>query len=163
MALLARTEGIFAEPAAASTIAGLKRLIEQGAVSRDETIVCVITGAGLKDPYTARRFITKVKQVDRILSQIESRSYTTRLGTTKLAMLRVIAGKETYGYEIWRSLQKLGLELDISSVYQHLSELEKIGLILKSRTASVLGKPKRTYYRTTDQGRSLITATNSQK
>jgi threonine synthase len=163
MALLARTEGIFAEPAAASTIAGLKRLIEQGAVSRDETIVCVITGAGLKDPYTARRFITKVKQVDRILSQIESRSYTTRLGTTKLAMLRVIAGKETYGYEIWRGLQKLGLELDISSVYQHLSELEKIGLILKSRTASVLGKPKRTYYRTTDQGRSLITATNSQK
>ena len=98
-----------------------------------------------------------------ILSQIESRSYTTRLGTTKLAMLRTIADKETYGYEIWRSLQKLGLELDISSVDQHLSELEKIGLILKSRTASVLGKPKRTYYRTTDQGRSLITGANSQK
>ena len=157
MALLARTEGIFAEPAAASTIAGLKRLIEQGAVSRDETIVCVITGAGLKDPYTARRFITKVKQVDRILSQIESRSYTTRLGTTKLAMLRVIAGKETYGYEIWRSLQKQGLKLDISSVYQHLSELEKIGLVTRSRTESVLGKPKRIYYGTTVKGRSFIT------
>lgn len=157
MALLARTEGIFAEPAAASTIAGLKRLITQGAVSRDETIVCVITGAGLKDPYTARSFITKVKQVDRILSQMESREFTTRLGRTKLTMLQVIANKETYGYEIWRSLQKLGFELDISSVYQHLSELEKIGLIFKSRTQSVLGKPKRNYYCTTDKGRSLIT------
>jgi threonine synthase len=158
MALLARTEGIFAEPAAASTIAGLRRLIDEGAVSRDETIVCVITGAGLKDPYTARRFISKVKQVDRILNQIESRSYTTRLGRTKLAMLQVIAGKETYGYEIWRSLKRLGFELDISGVYQHLSDLEKIGLIAKSRTESVLGKPKRSYYCTTDKGRAFVSA-----
>jgi len=157
MTLLARTEGIFAEPAAASTIAGLRRMIDQGAVSKDETIVCVITGAGLKDPYTARRFTTKLKQVDRILSQIESRNYTTRLGRTKLTMLRVIANKETYGYEIWRSLQKRGLKLDISSVYQHLSELEKIGLVTRSRTESVLGKPKRCYYATTVKGRSFIT------
>src|SRR5208282_3780396 len=157
MTLLARTEGIFAEPAAASTIAGLRRMIDQGAVSKDETIVCVITGAGLKDPYTARRFTTKLKQVDRILSQIESRNYTTRLGRTKLTMLRVIANKETYGYEIWRSLQKRGLKLDISSVYQHLSELEKVGLVTRSRTESVLGKPKRCYYATTVKGRSFIT------
>jgi len=156
MSLLARTEGIFAEPAAASTIAGLKRLVDQGAVSRDEAIVCVITGAGLKDPYTARRFITKVKQVDRILSQIESRRFTTRLGRTKLAILRVIASKDTYGYEIWRSLQRLGFNIDISSVYQHLSDLEKMGLIMESRTESVLGKPKRNYYCTTDKGRSLV-------
>lgn len=156
MTLLARTEGIFAEPAAASTIAGLKRLIEHGTVSRDETIVCIITGAGLKDPYTARKFTTKLKHVDRLLTQIESRSFTTTLGGTKLTMLKVIANKETYGYEIWRSLQKLGLKLDISSIYQHLSELEKIGLIMKSRTESVLGKPKRGYYCITDKGRSLI-------
>jgi threonine synthase len=155
MTLLARTEGIFAEPAAASTIAGLRRLINQGTVRRDETIVCVITGAGLKDPYTARRFTTKVRQVDRLLSQIESRSYTTRLGKTKLMILEVISDKETYGYEIWRRLQKLGLKLDISSVYQHLSELERSGLVMKSRTESVFGKPKRTYYCPTDMARSL--------
>jgi len=156
MSLLARTEGIFAEPAAASTIAGLKRLVNQGTVSRDEDIVCVITGAGLKDPYTARRFITKVKQVDRILSQIESRRFTTRLGRTKLAILKVIWSKDTYGYEIWRSLQRLGFNIDISSVYQHLYDLEKVGLITESRTESVLGKPKRSYYCATEKGQSLI-------
>jgi threonine synthase len=155
MTLLARTEGIFAEPAAASTIAGLKRLVNQGAVRRDESIVCVITGAGLKDPYTARRFTTKVRQVDRLLSQIESRSYTTRLGKTKLMILEVISDKETYGYEIWRNLQRIGLKFDISSVYQHLSELEKSGLVMKTRTESVFGKPKRTYYCTTEVARSL--------
>jgi threonine synthase len=159
MALLARTEGIFAEPAAASTIAGLKKLIDQGRVDRDEEIVCVITGAGLKDPHTARRFIAKVKQVDKILTQNESRRFTTRLGRTKLEILRIIAEKQTYGYEVWGALKRrLGWDLDISSVYQHLSELEKTGLIRRSKVESVLGKPERFYYSTTDRGKALITA-----
>jgi hypothetical protein len=42
-----------------------------------------------------RKFITKVKQVDRILGQIESRRFTTKLGGTKLKMLKIIAEKET--------------------------------------------------------------------
>jgi len=155
MTLLARSEGIFAEPAAASTIAGLKRLIDRGSVRRDESIVCVITGAGLKDPYTARRFTTKVKQVDSLLSQIESKRYSTRLGRTKLLILEIILDKEAYGYEIWRRLEKHGLNLDISSVYQHLTELEKNGLVVKSRTERVLGKPRRTYYCATKLGRSF--------
>jgi threonine synthase len=159
IALLARTEGIFAEPAAAATIAGLKGLVDQGRVDRTEEIVCVITGAGLKDPNTARKFIAKVKQVDRILSQIESRRFTTRVGGTKLKMLKIIAEKETYGYEIWSKLKKTqGLELDISSVYQHLSELEKVGLIRRSKVERVLGKPERNYYSVTDRGRALTTS-----
>jgi threonine synthase len=159
MALLARTEGIFAEPAAAATIAGLKKLADQGRVDRNEEIVCVITGAGLKDPYTARKFITKVKQVDRILSQIESRRFTTRLGGTKLKMLKIITEKETYGYEIWSKLkQRQRLDLDISSVYQHLSELEKVGLIRRSKVERVLGKPERNYYSITDRGKALTTS-----
>jgi len=47
--LLATTEGIFAEPAAAASIAGLKKLINNGYVGKNERVVCVITGAGLKD------------------------------------------------------------------------------------------------------------------
>jgi threonine synthase len=159
MTLLARTEGIFAEPAAAATIAGLKKLVDQGRVDRNEEIVCVVTGAGLKDPYTARRFIAKVKQVDKILSKLESRRFTTRLGRTKLEMLKIIAEKETYGYELWATLkQRLAWDLDISSVYQHLSELERVGLIMRSRVASVLGKPERYYYSATDRGKALVTS-----
>jgi len=51
--LLASLEGIFVEPASASSIAGLKKLIESGAISREEEVVCVTTGHGLKDPEAA--------------------------------------------------------------------------------------------------------------
>jgi len=47
---LARLEGIGVEPSSAATIAGLRRLIEQGVVGRDERVVCVATGNVLKDP-----------------------------------------------------------------------------------------------------------------
>jgi threonine synthase len=48
MALLAKTEGIFAETAGGVTLAVAKKLIEQGRIPRDEEIVICITGNGLK-------------------------------------------------------------------------------------------------------------------
>jgi len=48
--LLAKKEGIFAEPAGAAPIAGVKKLFEQGRIDSDETTVCLVTGTGLKDP-----------------------------------------------------------------------------------------------------------------
>ena len=47
--LLASKEGIFAEPASAASVAGLRKLAESGLVERGETVVCVATGCGLKD------------------------------------------------------------------------------------------------------------------
>ncbi|HEX58841.1 MAG TPA: threonine synthase [Methanomicrobia archaeon] len=47
---LARLEGIGVEPASAASLAGLKKLLEQGVVEKDETVVCVTTGHLLKDP-----------------------------------------------------------------------------------------------------------------
>lgn len=44
------TEGIGCEPASAVTLAGLKKLLKQGFVKRDETVVLVLTGNLLKDP-----------------------------------------------------------------------------------------------------------------
>ena len=46
--LLARTEGIFTEPAGGTTVAVTKKLIEQGRIPRDESIVICITGNGYK-------------------------------------------------------------------------------------------------------------------
>ncbi|NHV98570.1 MAG: pyridoxal-phosphate dependent enzyme, partial [Thaumarchaeota archaeon] len=48
MKLLAKTEGIFAEPAGGVSIAVLRKLVEQGEISRDEEVVCCITGSGFK-------------------------------------------------------------------------------------------------------------------
>jgi len=47
--ILAETEGVFAEPAGAASVAGLKKLLKEGVINKDEEIVCMITGAGLKD------------------------------------------------------------------------------------------------------------------
>jgi threonine synthase len=46
--LLAATEGIFTEPAGGTTLAVTKKLIEQGRIPRDESIVVCITGNGYK-------------------------------------------------------------------------------------------------------------------
>jgi threonine synthase len=48
MKLLASTEGIFSETAGGVTIAAAKRLIAQGRIPRDESLVLCITGNGLK-------------------------------------------------------------------------------------------------------------------
>ncbi len=46
--LLAKTEGIFTEPAGGVTVAVLNKLAESGDISPDEKVVCYITGNGLK-------------------------------------------------------------------------------------------------------------------
>jgi threonine synthase len=51
--LLARREGVFAEPASAAGVAGLLQACEDGQVARGSTVVCTLTGHGLKDPDTA--------------------------------------------------------------------------------------------------------------
>lgn len=61
---LARLEGLFVEPASAASIAGLVKMLEQGVISRDETIVCVATGHGLKDPDIVVRFYEEPFEVE---------------------------------------------------------------------------------------------------
>jgi len=46
--LLARTEGIFTEPAGGVSVAVLKKMVEDGKIDKDETTVCYVTGNGLK-------------------------------------------------------------------------------------------------------------------
>ena len=58
--LLARDEGIFVEPASAASVAGLLRAVEDGWVRPGSTVVCTVTGHGLKDPDTALRDVPPV-------------------------------------------------------------------------------------------------------
>jgi threonine synthase len=68
---LARVEGLFVEPASASSIAGLKKLRENGEIDKDERVVCVTTGHGLKDPDTAVKMSEKPVEVDAEITAIE--------------------------------------------------------------------------------------------
>jgi threonine synthase len=58
IARLARLTGVFAEPAAAASLAGLETALEAGLVRRDERVVLLVTGTGLKDRDAAARAVT---------------------------------------------------------------------------------------------------------
>ncbi len=86
--LLARTEGIFTEPAGGTTVAVTKKLIEQGRIPRDESIVISITGNGYKtleavvpvieQPHTIAARLT---EFDALYTQIEARLPKKKLRT----------------------------------------------------------------------------------
>jgi threonine synthase len=52
---LSATQGVFCEPASAASLAGIVKLAAAGRVPGDATVVCVLTGHGLKDPETAEK------------------------------------------------------------------------------------------------------------
>lgn len=53
-ALTGALAGIFAEPAAATSVAAAKKLRERGVIKRDDLVVCNLTGHGLKQPEAVR-------------------------------------------------------------------------------------------------------------
>jgi threonine synthase len=70
--LIAQTEGIFTEPAGGTTVACAMKLIENGSIPRDESIVVCITGNGYK---TAEVMTPRVKvpvQLGRALSEFDA-------------------------------------------------------------------------------------------
>jgi threonine synthase len=57
------TEGVFVEPASAASIAGLLKSVDDGWVQPGSTVVCTVTGNGLKDPDTALKDMPTVTPV----------------------------------------------------------------------------------------------------
>ncbi len=69
--LLAQEEGIFGEPASAASVAGLFKMSRQGLDLSKSTIVCIITGSGLKDPDTAMSIPTEIREAPADLAAVE--------------------------------------------------------------------------------------------
>ena len=61
--LIASSEGVFVEPASAASVAGLLKSIADGWVQPGSTVVCTVTGNGLKDPDTALRGMPEVTPI----------------------------------------------------------------------------------------------------
>lgn len=70
---LARSTGIFAEPSASATLAGLKRALDSGCVTPDESIVLLITGHGLKDIDAASRMLSPSRPIAPTLEAVKAR------------------------------------------------------------------------------------------
>ncbi|HAH87453.1 MAG TPA: threonine synthase [Armatimonadetes bacterium] len=57
--MLASMEGVFCEPASAAPVAGVRKLASAGFFKEPATVVCVLTGHGLKDPDMAIKMASK--------------------------------------------------------------------------------------------------------
>ena len=68
---LAGTTGVFAEPAGAAALAGLEAALEEDLVDRDERVVLMITGNGLKDVDAAARALPSLEPVEASLEAVE--------------------------------------------------------------------------------------------
>ncbi len=67
---LAEEEGVFVEPASAAALAGVWRLLREGALERGSTVVLTLTGHGLKDPATAERVADLPPPVPPLLERV---------------------------------------------------------------------------------------------
>jgi len=154
---LAKYEGILAEPSAATSLAGLKRLINEGYILPSEKIVLVVTGAGLKHPKAIRDTVSKVETLKKILSIVEDGfKKLSRLGSTKIRILQAISEGNTYGYAIWKSIKnKFNINIGLPTLYQHLKELERMGFITVISQEVIDGR-KSIHYALTGKGRKIV-------
>ena len=72
IALLARTEGIFTEPAGGTTLAAAMRLIRDGVIPRDESVVVCITGNGYKTADAMAGAVPGPRRIGRSLREFEA-------------------------------------------------------------------------------------------
>jgi threonine synthase len=77
--LLARTEGIFTEPAGGTTVAVARKLIKQGIITPNESVVICITGNGYKTAEVMYDRVAKPTQIGRSLADFE-RALAPQLG-----------------------------------------------------------------------------------
>jgi len=71
--LLASVAGIFAEPAAAASVAAASRLRRQGTIGADERVVCIVTAHGLKQPAAVRILDAELRAISPDLDALRKR------------------------------------------------------------------------------------------
>jgi len=140
---IAKLEGMFAEPASSATIAALEKLVNEGRIGKCDSVVCLITGSGLK--------------ATDVLQGLTKKQKTAVLGleiSTKEKILRILSRKDTYGYDLWK---KLGKTMTRAAIYQHLNELTERGLIISYE------KEGRKFFKMTERGRKALRAIDGLK
>jgi len=136
---LAKNEGLFIEPASASVIAAAHQLVETEQIDVNRT-VGILTGTGIN---ALNIFASQLRGHQKAVWGLSQSS------TTKFEILNFIANKKAnYGIAIWNSLGKSPTK---QSIYQHLNQLEKKGLI-----SVIEPKMKQKKYKITRKGLEII-------
>ncbi len=80
--LLSHTEALYVEPSAATTIVAMEKLLNRGIIQESDTVVCVATGAGLKDPAATLRVLADPPTIEPDMKEV------ARVITGKLFSIR---------------------------------------------------------------------------
>jgi threonine synthase len=134
---IAKLEGVFAEPASSATVAALQKL-KGDQISSDSSIVCLITGSGLKATDVLQALTKKQKAAGLGLAV-----------STKQKLLKILNQKNTYGYDLWKQLGRI---MTRAAIYQHLNELSDKGLVVSYEDS---GKK---FFRITERGKKVLAA-----
>jgi threonine synthase len=73
----ARLTGVFAEPSASAVLPGLRRALDEGLVGRDERIVLMVTGNGLKDVGAAGKAVRRPVTIEPNLESVHKQLFAT--------------------------------------------------------------------------------------
>lgn len=69
--LVAQTEGVFAETSGAASVAGLIKMVEGKEIDKEEVVVCVITGTGLREMEVAEKAVSEWTEVDTNIEHLD--------------------------------------------------------------------------------------------
>ena len=153
VSLLGRQDGVFASTSGAASMAGLLKIHEKKTVKGDESMVCVITGSG---GISELEPLQKISTFKYLPGSARDSAKIPQIGRTKRMILRMLARNSDYAYSLRKKLETKSQKIDISTLYQHLGELEKTMLITKTKAQSFRGHPTRIYYSITSNGRKVL-------
>jgi len=159
---LGSMEGVFAEPASAATICGARMLVDDGTADRSDTVVCVVTGSGLKVPDSITEVLKPRLNAAWDLVNLDEKALGP-LGPTKIQLLEILGEEPSYGYSLWRQLDlRFGERISLQAIYQHLGELREMGLVERAPGSSSRNRGrKRNYFRLTSRGRGVFSSLGS--
>jgi threonine synthase len=174
VSLLASQDGIFASSSGASSVAALLKLSQDNIIQSDQNVVCIVTGSGIgisnpdrsgigSNPVASWKVLqarNRIRKSNKLLAN-KVKSHLDRenvsLGKIKRKILLLLNKKPDYAYSLRKRLlndKDLGKKtMDISTLYQHLNELENLGMIVRNMAESFRGKPIRFYYKVTERGK----------
>ena len=126
---LAKREGMFVDPVGVVGYAALLKLALQGYLDRGERVVVLLSGSPFKDPFLLFRIASMDRELERELVELEGLE-TLSLSETQLEILRIVAERGPINIcGIYNHIRMLGRKLAMSTLYYHLKNLVRNGLV----------------------------------
>jgi DNA-binding PadR family transcriptional regulator len=107
----------------------------------------------------ARKMAAKNRVARQMISKYEPAAVSRRIGDTKMAILDTLQEGESYGYGLRKKvIDRTGKNLSLVSIYQHLLELQDLGLIAVERQERSPERRIRVFYGLTEKGMEFMRA-----